>query len=142
MKQKTVNRHVYLASRGFNHTNDPQRKRHHEIPFSHQQEYVHNDKQARKHKLFDKPAYLSSSSILLNQFDVMSRYTAFPVCTPWVRFDPRLPLLAPHHLVHHAGVALNDLDHLGGHVLVGIVGDRGLRQAPLLVERHGCMDGL
>lgn len=39
-----------------------------------------------------------------------------------------LSVLPPHHLIHDARVALDDLDHLGGHGLVGIVGHRGLGQ--------------
>ena len=51
-------------------------------------------------------------------------------------------LLPPHHLVHDAGVALDDLDHLGGHGLVGVVGNGRLGQRPLGVELDGGVDGL
>ena len=58
-------------------------------------------------------------------------------------FKPcRLQALPPHHLVHHAGVALDDLDHLGGHGLVGVVGNGRLGQRPLGVELDGGVDGL
>lgn len=50
--------------------------------------------------------------------------------------------LPPHHLVHDAGVALDDLDHLGGHGLVGVVGNGRLGQRPLRVELDGGADGL
>lgn len=55
--------------------------------------------------------------------------------------DPWLSL-PPHHLVHDAGVALDDLDHLGGHGLVGVVGNGGLGQRPLGVELDGGVDRL
>lgn len=51
-------------------------------------------------------------------------------------------ILPPHHLVHDAGVALDDLDHLSGHGLVGVVGHRSLGQRPLCVELDGGVDGL
>ena len=51
-------------------------------------------------------------------------------------------LLPPHHLVHDAGVALDDLDHLGGHGLVGVVGNGRLGQRPLGVELDGGVDCL
>ena len=54
----------------------------------------------------------------------------------------RLKILPPHHLVHDAGVALDDLDHLGGHGLVGVVGNGCLGQRPLRVELDGGVDGL
>ena len=54
----------------------------------------------------------------------------------------KLKALPPHHLVHDAGVALDDLDHLGGDGLVGVVGNGGLGQRPLGVELDGGMDGL
>ena len=54
----------------------------------------------------------------------------------------KLKALPPHHLVHDAGVALDDLDHLGGHGLVGVVGNGCLGQRPLLVELDGGVDGL
>ena len=54
----------------------------------------------------------------------------------------RLKILPPHHLVHDAGVALDDLDHLGGHGLVGVVGNGRLGQRPLRVELDGGVDGL
>ena len=54
----------------------------------------------------------------------------------------RLEALPPHHLVHDAGVALDDLDHLGGHGLVGVVGDGSLGQRPLRIELDGGADGL
>lgn len=54
----------------------------------------------------------------------------------------RLKILPPHHLVHDAGVALDDLDHLGGHGLVGVVGHGRLGQRPLCVELDGGVDGL
>ena len=58
-------------------------------------------------------------------------------------FKPcRLQVFPPHHLVHDACVALDDLDHLGGHGLVGVVGNGGLGQRPLGVELDGGMDGL
>ena len=50
--------------------------------------------------------------------------------------------LPPHHLVHDAGIALDDLDHLGGHGLVGVVGDGRLGKRPLRVELDGGADGL
>ena len=50
--------------------------------------------------------------------------------------------LPPHHLVNDAGVALDDLDHLGGHGLVGVVGDGSLGQRSLRVELDGGADGL
>ena len=50
--------------------------------------------------------------------------------------------LPPYHLVHHASVALDDLDHLGGHGLVGVVGHGRLGQRPLCVELDGGVDGL
>ena len=53
-----------------------------------------------------------------------------------------LAILPPHHLVHDAGVALDDLDHLGGHGLVGVVGHGRLGQRPLRVEFDGGVDGL
>lgn len=55
--------------------------------------------------------------------------------------DPWLSL-PPHHLVHDAGVALDNLDHLGGHGLVGVVGNGRLGQRPLRVELDGGADGL
>ena len=55
--------------------------------------------------------------------------------------DPWLSL-PPHHLVHHAGVALDDLDHLGGHGLVGVIGHGRLGQRPLRIELDGGVDGL
>lgn len=48
----------------------------------------------------------------------------------------------PHHLVDDAGVALDDLDHLGGDGLVGIVGNGSLGQRTLGVELDGGVDGL
>lgn len=51
-------------------------------------------------------------------------------------------VLPPHHLVHDAGVALDDLDHLCGHGLVGVVGDGRLGKRPLGVELDGGVDGL
>ena len=54
----------------------------------------------------------------------------------------KLEALPPHHLVHDAGVALDDLDHLGGHGLVGVVGDGSLGQRPLRIELDGGADGL
>ena len=48
----------------------------------------------------------------------------------------------PHHLVHDAGVALDDLYHLGGDGLVGVVGNGRLGQRPLGVELDGGVDGL
>ena len=59
------------------------------------------------------------------------------ICTqrPWLRFPP-------HHLVHDACVALDDLDHLGGHGFVGVVGNGGLGQRTLRVELDGGADGL
>ena len=51
-------------------------------------------------------------------------------------------ILPPHHLVHYAGVALDDLDHLGGDGLVGVVGHGRLGKRPLLVELDGRVDGL
>ena len=54
----------------------------------------------------------------------------------------RLKILPPHHLIHDAGVALDDLDHLGGHGLVGVVGNGRLGQRPLRVELDGGVDGL
>ena len=53
-----------------------------------------------------------------------------------------LRVLPPHHLVHDAGVALDDLDHLGGHGLVGVVGNGSLGQRPLRVELDGGVDRL
>lgn len=53
-----------------------------------------------------------------------------------------LNALPPHHLVHDAGVALDDLDHLGGHGLVGVVGHGRLGQRTLRVELDGGVDGL
>lgn len=53
-----------------------------------------------------------------------------------------LAILPPHHLVYDAGVALDDLDHLGGHGLVGVVGDGRLGKRPLGVELDGGADGL
>ena len=53
--------------------------------------------------------------------------------------DP-LSLLAPHHLVDHAGVALDDLDHLVGHIL-GVIGHRDAVVA-VFPHRHGGGDGL
>lgn len=58
-------------------------------------------------------------------------------------FKPcRLQVFPPHHLVNDAGVALDDLDHLGRDGLVGVVGNGGLGQRPLGVELDGGMDGL
>lgn len=54
----------------------------------------------------------------------------------------KLKALPPHHLVHDAGVALDDLYHLGGHGLVGVVGNGRLGQRPLRVELDGGADGL
>ena len=54
----------------------------------------------------------------------------------------RLEALPPHHLVNDAGVALDDLDHLGGDGLVGVVGNGRLGQRPLRVELDGGVDGL
>ena len=54
----------------------------------------------------------------------------------------RLKILPPHHLVHDAGVALDDLDHLGGHGLVGVVGNGRLGKRTLRVELDGGVDGL
>lgn len=54
----------------------------------------------------------------------------------------RLKILPPHHLVDHAGVALDDLDHLGGHGLVRVVGNGRLGQRPLRVELDGGVDRL
>ena len=51
-------------------------------------------------------------------------------------------LLPPHHLVHDAGIALDDLDHLGGDGLVGVVGDGRLGQRSLGVELDGGVDRL
>ena len=53
-----------------------------------------------------------------------------------------LQTLPPHHLVHDAGVALDDLDHLGGNGLVGVVGNGRLGQRPLRVELDGSVDRL
>ena len=53
-----------------------------------------------------------------------------------------LAILPPHHLIHDAGVALDDLDHLGGDGLVGVVGNGRLGQRPLRVELDGGVDGL
>lgn len=53
-----------------------------------------------------------------------------------------LRVLPPHHLVHDAGVALDNLDHLGGHGLVGVVGNGRLGQRLLRVELDGGVDGL
>lgn len=50
--------------------------------------------------------------------------------------------LPPHHLVHDAGVALDDLDHLGGHGLVGVVGNGPLGKRTLRVELDGGVDCL
>lgn len=36
----------------------------------------------------------------------------------------RLEFFPPHHLVHHANVALNDLHYLGGDIFVSVVGNR------------------
>ena len=59
------------------------------------------------------------------------------------QFKPRrLQALPPHHLVHHAGVALDDLDHLCGDGLVGVVGHGRLGKRPLGVELNGGADGL
>lgn len=33
-------------------------------------------------------------------------------------------LFSPHHLVHHANIALNDLHHLGGDIFIHVVGYR------------------
>ena len=58
-------------------------------------------------------------------------------------FKPcRLQALPPHHLVHDAGVALDDLDHLGGHGLVGVVGNGRLGKRTLRVELDGGVDCL
>ena len=54
----------------------------------------------------------------------------------------KLKALPPHHLVHDAGVALDDLDHLGGDGLVGVVGDGRLGQRPFRVELDGGVDRL
>ena len=54
----------------------------------------------------------------------------------------RLKILPPHHLVHDAGVALDDLDHLGGDGLVGVVGNGRLGKRALGVELDGGADGL
>ena len=54
----------------------------------------------------------------------------------------KLKALPPHHLVHDAGVTLNDLDHLDGHGLVGVVGNGCLGQRPLRVELDGGADRL
>ena len=35
-----------------------------------------------------------------------------------------ISIFSPDHLIHHAGVALNQLDHLGGNIFFNIVGDR------------------
>lgn len=51
-------------------------------------------------------------------------------------------ILPPHHLVHDAGVALDDLDHLGGHGLVGVVGNGRLGKRTLRVELDGGVDCL
>ena len=51
-------------------------------------------------------------------------------------------VLPPHHLVHDSGVALDNLDHLGGHGLVGVVRNGGLGQRPLRVELDGGADRL
>ena len=55
---------------------------------------------------------------------------------------PSLQTLPPHHLVYDAGVALDDLDHLGGDGLVGVVGHGRLGQRSLRVELDGGVDGL
>lgn len=54
----------------------------------------------------------------------------------------RLKILPPHHLVYDAGVALDDLDHLGGHGLVGVVGNGRLGKRTLRVELDGGVDCL
>ena len=51
-------------------------------------------------------------------------------------------VLPPHHLVHDSGVALDNLDHLGGHGLVGVVGNGCLGQRALRVELDGGVDCL
>ena len=66
--------------------------------------------------------------------------TPFPSSSAFDAVD--LPLLPPHHLVHHAGVALDDLHDLGGHALVGVVGHGGLGQRALGVEGHRRAHGL
>ena len=50
--------------------------------------------------------------------------------------------LPPHHFVHHAGVALDDFDHLGRHGLVRVVGNGRLGQRSLRVELDGGVDRL
>lgn len=50
---------------------------------------------------------------------------------------PKLPALPPHHLVDDARVGLDDLHDLGGHVLVGVVGNGRLGKLALGVRREG-----
>ena len=50
---------------------------------------------------------------------------------------PKLLALPPHHLVHDARVGLDDLHDLGGHVLVGVVGNGRLGKLALGVRREG-----
>lgn len=50
---------------------------------------------------------------------------------------PKLLMLPPHHLVDDARVGLDDLHDLGGHVLVGVVGNGRLGKLALGVRREG-----
>ena len=53
-----------------------------------------------------------------------------------------LPLaLPPHHLIDHASVGLDDLDHLGGDIFLNVVGD-GDAIAAVTVHFHGSLHGL
>lgn len=49
--------------------------------------------------------------------------------------------LPPHHLVHHAGVDLDNLVHLGGDGLVDVVVNGSLEQRSLGDELDGGADG-
>ena len=64
---------------------------------------------------------------------------------PWLVYPPfrekSLLKFPPHHLIHHAGVALDDFDHLGGDVFLGVIW-HGDAVVAAFVHLHGSVNGL